>query len=635
MWAFESDLGTPGEANDLCPSFDHDGDGFTGEQGDCMDDNPDIYPGAAEIWYDGIDSDCSGGSDYDRDGDGYNSADFGGDDCDDGEPTANPGALEVCDENGIDEDCNGLVNGDDPNATQAPTWYPDSDGDGYGSSSGGIVACDSPGVGYTIDNQDCEDGDASVNPLGVEVCGNGMDDNCDGDPDGCGAGGTTRATSAEGIYEGEQQSALTGGAITGVGDLNGDGYEDLAIGALAAGNSSQGVAYVVYGPPDGKSSLSGADVSLVGANRDDTVGATLSYGGDVDGDGVLDWWAGAPVSDGGGNSKGGTVYLISGTVSGNSRISNEATGTITGSSSNDQAGTSISWAGDIDDDGMDDVWVGAAYAAQGRQEVGQVYLMVGTPGARTSVSTATASYYGNSSNDEAGASVAGGWDLNGDGIPDAVVGAPEDDTGANGAGSAYVVDGSLSGANALSSALAQFYGAQANDNAGTSVAIAGDTNGDGNYDILVGAPEDNSGGEGSAYLILGPFTADDSLSNADGIIRGMDLLDRVGGSVASGGDVNSDGLAETLVGAPGVDVSARDEGVMLLLYGPWSGTYYEEDISDRFEGSSTGAALGQSVAGGFDADNDGFGDIASGAWHANPNGSNSGTVYLFIGGLGY
>jgi hypothetical protein len=74
---------------------------------------------------------------------------------------------------------------------------------------------------------------------------------------------------------------------------------------------------------------------------------------------------------------------------------------------------------------------------------------------------------------------------------------------------------------------------------------------------------------------------------------------------------------------------------MLLLYGPWSGTYYEEDISDRFEGSSTGAALGQSVAGGFDADNDGFGDIASGAWHANPNGSNSGTVYLFIGGLGY
>lgn len=138
------------------PCTDDDGDGFSEEEGDCHDGDPDVYPGGTEYPDNGVDDDCDGLVDFgdvDADNDGF--AAFAGD-CDDTDPERHPGAEETCD--GVDEDCDDLVDEDLP--------CTDDDGDGWPEDFG-----------------DCDDGDASVYPDADEVPGNGIDDDCDGEVD--------------------------------------------------------------------------------------------------------------------------------------------------------------------------------------------------------------------------------------------------------------------------------------------------------------------------------------------------------------------------------------------------------------------------------------------------------------------
>jgi len=159
---------------------DNDEDGYAIEGGscgpvDCDDTDGDIYPGAQEIPYDGIDQDCDGSDLTDVDGDEYDAEAAGGDDCDDDNAAVNPGAQEVC--NGIDDDCDSLVDDDDSDVTGQTTFYRDADGDDYGNPAVSVQACDQP-QGYVTDNTDCDDDNAAVNPGAQEVC-NGIDDDCD------------------------------------------------------------------------------------------------------------------------------------------------------------------------------------------------------------------------------------------------------------------------------------------------------------------------------------------------------------------------------------------------------------------------------------------------------------------------
>jgi hypothetical protein len=149
--------------------------GFSASNDDCDDTSDRIHPGAPETdCTDPVDYNCDGSVAYaDADGDGWPACE----DCDDTDAGANPSGIEVCD--GADNDCDGTV--DEPDATDALTWYADRDGDTYGDAASSQLACDQP-AGTVADASDCDDGDAAVNPAATETC-NGVDDDCDGTVD--------------------------------------------------------------------------------------------------------------------------------------------------------------------------------------------------------------------------------------------------------------------------------------------------------------------------------------------------------------------------------------------------------------------------------------------------------------------
>ncbi len=182
-------------------AVDDDGDGVSVEQGDCNDDDAAIFPGAREVWYDGVDGDCSGGSDDDRDSDGV-AGGSGGTDCDDARPEAFPGAPELC--NGLDDDCDGAV--DNAPVDEQP-FYTDNDGDGAGVGDAVGVGCEAPpGAAFTDD--DCNDLDAAVFPGAPEYC-DGVDADCTGVIDDDPLDGVTFFVDADGDLFGSTASSRT------------------------------------------------------------------------------------------------------------------------------------------------------------------------------------------------------------------------------------------------------------------------------------------------------------------------------------------------------------------------------------------------------------------------------------------
>jgi hypothetical protein len=324
-------------------------------------------------------------------------------------------------------------------------------------------------------------------------------------------------------------------AVAGPGDVNGDGLDDLLVGAPA--HAPAGAAYVVLGPVSGTFDLSLAEAELLGVRgTDQNAGLLVSGAGDVDDNGRDDLVVMVADYD------EGHVYMVLGPVSGTLELS-MADATFVGERRGDLmlAGAG---AGDVDADGHDDVLLGGFGNDEGGADAGAAYLVLGPVTGTFDVSLADAKLVGEARGGLAGAGVSSAGDVDSDGHDDLLIGSLNN--------TAYLVLGPVTGTHDLSLADAKLVGASDN------VSGAGDVDGDGHDDLLLGTA--------GAALVLGPVSGTFDLSLADAKFVREDPYDNCC-AVTRAGDVDADGRADIFLGAGQDDEGGTDAGAAYLVYG--------------------------------------------------------------------
>ena len=464
------------------------------------------------------------------------------------------------------------------------------------------------------------------------------------------------------VLKGESNNDSAGNSVSSAGDINGDGIDDVIVGARFAGTG--GKAYVVFGKTNGfpasmnLSTLNGTNGFKINAvSSNDNLGVSVSSAGDVNGDGMDDLIIGAYFVGNNGNGNSGSSYVVFGKATFASSINvsslNGSNGfLINGAATNDYSGNSVSSAGDINGDGIDDLVIGSFRS--GLNENGSAYVVFGR---NTFSSTLNLSglngvngfkLNGTSGSDRAGESVSAAGDFNGDGVDDLMVGAAY----ADGNGLTYVVLGhtgnfpntiELSGLSGTSGFIIK--GAADGNRFGGSVSDAGDVNGDGIDDVIIGARRvtSNQNREGASYVIFGktgsfanPLNVS-GLNGSDGfVVNGIESYDRSGKAVSSAGDINGDGFTDVIIGAEYAAPSGNiSDGFSYVIFGKKNGFNPVIELSNLDGGN--GFAIvgadefeysGKSVSSAGDLNGDGVDDLIIGAFGAD---NSTGAGYVLFG----
>ena len=409
-------------------------------------------------------------------------------------------------------------------------------------------------------------------------------------------------------------------------DLNGDGYADVAVGAPTDGGGAGGApgAVTVYFGGAGATVDATPDGTLAGEAGGDQFGWSVAAAGDVNADGFADLLVGAPTNDTAGTDAGAAYVYLGGA---GDALDPVPDATLRGAAAGGLFGRSVAAAGDVDADGFDDLVVGAYLDDGAGVGFGAAYVFRGGAGAFEP--TPAGALFGTAAGTNFGVAVSGAGDVDGDGAADVAVGAPFDAGAAPGAGAVHVY---LGGSGAFDPTPdATLAGEAAGDNFGIALAAAGDVNGDGFGDLVVGAPDNDfdSANAGRAYVYLGGAGGPDAAPA--GAPTAFSTQVYFGLSVAGAGDVNGDGYDDVVVGAP--QGGTGNQGRMFVyLGGP--GAVFDESSDGADVGESANDYFATGVSGAGDVNGDGLADVVAGAPNSSAAAASAGRAYVYLGGAG-
>lgn len=520
--------------------------GMVADGTDCDDTNSTIYPGAPEVCLDGVYNDCA-------DVDGINAAVACGAE----------GAYSLA-----YADARLLGRGEGDGAGVAVATAGDTNGDGWADVLVGDLRSDDP-------EWEASEGNVYL------MLGPITSDRLLGEADA--------SIGFEGLVGTDPLFGLSG-----VGDLDGDGLEDLLIGEVRGEVEGEvrGQVWLFEGPVLGALSGDDAAARLTGVATLDYAGQAVAGPGDVDGDGWGDLLIGAPASEGPavestrgecsysdvdefgayeGGEASGNSYLLLGPVIGDRSLTT-AELRITAEDGGDGVGFALSEVGDLDGDGLPELFTSADTQCEGGVYSGAVYVVSGFSTGDLSLADADLKLVGEYGWDRAGYAISGAGDVNGDGTPDLLIGAPKWPAGGL-QGRAYLELGFAPGIRRLSETEASISGDGTIGYVGLDVSSAEDLDGDGFDDVVVSAPSYSTNGwddEDSRYagatgVFYGPIAGSLINMEADKVLHGIEAGDHAGYAISGAGDVDGDGLPDLVIGDLGGYGTSESSGVVWVL----------------------------------------------------------------------